>query len=184
MTNNVFLRLIREVLKAGFAEQGIGDVRVMQNFQGKKVTTPTVPAVIVHRIGDRPAGWQSRKVTKFDTDAATHVVNTETQPWITTFQINVLVPRVDPELESLDDLSSDDLLRLTRMLLQGQRMLDACKKAEFGVLPASQIQPNLVQDEHDNWINEPSFNLEITTVQRLEWAVDRAYAGNVRIERV
>lgn len=169
---------------AGFREQGISDVRVMQNFQGKKVTTPSVPAVIIHRIGDRPAGWQSRKAATLGTDALKEINAVETQPWITTFQINVLVPRVDPELESLDDLSSDDLLRLTRMLLQGQHMLDACKKAEFGVLPASQIQPNLVQDEHDNWINEPSFNLEITTVQRLEWVVDRAYAGNVRIERV
>lgn len=184
MINNVFLQVIRDVLLAGFREQGIGDVRVMQNFQGKKVTTPTVPAVIIHRVGDRPAGWQSRKASKFASDAFTHVVTTETQPWITTFQINVLVPRVEPELQDLNDITSDDLLRLTRMLLQGQRMLDACKKAEFGVLPASQIQPNLVQDEHDNWINEPSFNLEITTVQRLEWAVDRAYAGNVRIERV
>lgn len=184
MTNNVFLRLIRDVLKAGFAEQGIGEVRIMQNFQSKKTTTPVVPAVIVHRIGDRPAGWQSRKVAKLAENSFKNVTTIETQPWITTFQINVLVPRVEPEKESINDLSSDDLLRLTRMLLQGQRMLDACKKAEFGVLPASQIQPNLVQDEHDNWINEPSFNLEITTVQRLEWVVDRAFAGNVRIERV
>lgn len=184
MINNVFLRTVREVLMAGFREQGIGDIRIMQNFQGKKVTTPAVPAVIIHRVGDRPVGWQSRKATKLASNAFTHVVTEETQPWITTFQINVLVPRVAPELESLNDLSSDDLLRLTRMILQSQRMLDACKKAEFGVLPASQIQPNLVQDEHDNWINEPSFNLEITTVQRLEWVVDRAYAGNVRIERV
>lgn len=185
MKNNIFLKLIRDVLKAGFAEQDIVDIRVMQNFQGKKTATPEKPTIVIHRVGDRPVGWQSRKASKFiDNYALDKLVVTEKQGWITTFQINAFVPRKAPELETIDDYSSDDLLRIARMLLQGRRMLDACKKAEFGILPASALAPNWVQDEHDNWINEPSFNLEITSVQRIDWTVDRAYRGDVRIERV
>lgn len=178
MKNNVFLKLIRDVLKTGFAEQGIVDIRVMQNFQVNKTATPEEPTIVIHRVGDRPVGWQSRKVSN------DRLVVTEKQGWVTAFQINALVPRKAPELETIDDYSSDDLLRIARMLLQGRRMLDACKKAEFGILPASALAPNWVQDEHDNWINEPSFNLEITSVQRIDWTVDRAYRGDVRIERV
>lgn len=180
MNNNLFMNLIRNVLKRGFAEQGINNIRVMQNFQGKKTNSPDTPTVAVHRIDDRPVHWQSRKAVSDGDDKLIR----EEQSWITTFQFNAFVPRVEPELETMDDVSSEDLLRIARMILQGQRMLDTCKQAGFGLLPAATTSPNWVQDEHDNWVNEPSFNLEIATKQRLDWKVPTLVMGDVYIKRV
>lgn len=180
MKNNLFMNLIRNVLIRGFNEQGINGVRVMQNFQGKKTNSPDTPTIVVHRLDDRPVYWQSRKAVSVE-DAK---LIREEQSWITTFQFNAFVPRVSPEKETEEDVSSEDLLRIARMILQGQRMLDACKQAGFGVLPAATTSSNWVQDEHDNWVNEPSFNLEITTKQRLDWKVPTLVMGDIYIKRV
>lgn len=180
MKNNLFMNLIRNVLISGFAEQSLGSIRVMQSFQAEKTNSPDTPTITVHRIDDRPAHWQSRKAVSTDTDK----IIREEQSWITTFQFNAFAPRVKPELETEEDVSSEDLLRIARMILQGQRMLDACKQAGFGLLPAATTSPNWVQDEHDNWINEPSFNLEIATKQRLDWKVPTLVMGDVYIKRV
>lgn len=180
LTNNGFLQLIRNVLVKSLADSGINNVLVRQNFPSKKTETPSEPFVVFHRVQDMPVHWQSRKAKISN---SRKVISHE-QHFITTFQVNAFMPRVAPEQETVNDLSSEDLLRLVHMILQSQHMLDACKQAGLGLLPALNIAPNWVQDEHDNWINEPSFNLEIASKQKLEWETPVVTSGNVRIECV
>jgi len=180
VTNNVFLKLLRDVLVKSLADISINNVLVRQNFPSKKTETPNEPFVVFHRISDEPMHWQSRKAKVINSQK----VIVHEQQFITTLQVNAFMPRVAPEKESINDLSSEDLLRYVHMILQSQRMLDACKQAELGLLPILNITPNWVQDEHDNWINEPSFNLEITSKQQLVWNTPVVESGKIRIERV
>lgn len=167
MTNNSFLKLVRSVLLQGFATQGITGVRVQQGFQKRTTSAAVGPVIVIHRIDDEAVGWESRRVKRrFDGTLST----TNEQNFVSTFQFNALAPRPDPQEETVDDRSSDDYLRLALMFLQGQLMIDSCKKVGLTVFKATVVSPNWVKDEHDNWENEPSFNLQIASKEVLEWA--------------
>lgn len=170
MTNNQFMALVRGVLRRGLELQGVANVRILQNYQGKKTSAPETPCLVFHRVDDQPRHWQYRHTAITDV-ANRKITQTEYQNFETTFQVNALVPRVAPEDEDINDVSAEDLLRVAHMLLQGQLMLDVCKKAGVGILHVSTFTPNWVQDEHDNWEAEPSFNIVIATKQELKWEV-------------
>lgn len=166
MTNNEFMFLVREVLKKQLGLQNLSNVRLMQGWQGKKTQTPNEPVLVFHRVSDDPVHWQYRN---FNVRSNGSTVVTESQNFITTFQVNALVPRVKPEDEQLTDMSSEDLLRKAQICLQSRAMLEACKAAGLGLLPVTSWTPNWVRDEHDNWIAEPSFNLSIASKEQLSW---------------
>lgn len=174
MNNNRFMKLIRSVLLTSLNEQGVNNARVVQGYQKKTTSAPTSPVIVIHRMDDETVGWTSRvnKTTQtFPPKRVALPTTRNEQNFITTFQINALVPRKNPEDETVNDVSADDLLRMTYIILQSQQMLDACKDEELGLLKASPILPNWVKDEHDNWENEPSFNLLIASKETLEWHV-------------
>lgn len=94
---NEIYKLIREVLIAGFAGQGM-TVRVMQSYSGVSTGPPAVPAIIMHHITSERVGWQSRKpgVTSGKPEIIEH------QNVAETIQFNAVMPFVKPEDETVD----------------------------------------------------------------------------------
>ncbi|SUW63477.1 Uncharacterised protein [Buttiauxella agrestis] len=153
---NAIFKLLRDVLIAGFAEQGM-QVRVMQSYTGVSTGPPAVPAIIMHHIATERVGWQSHQLRA---DAGNPVL-IEKQNVAETIQFNAVLPEVNPEDETIDTLSAQGVLTMASMILQSHRMILAVKAEGMGVQVVRSITSNYIQNESEQWENVPSFDLVI-----------------------
>ncbi|HAW0896327.1 TPA: hypothetical protein JLK53_004044 [Escherichia coli] len=176
---NEIFRLIRSVLIAGFAEQGM-TVRVKQSYSEVSSGPPDVPAIIMHHIGTERVGWQSRRGEVVN--ATGRVV--ERQNVAETIQFNAVLPFVKPEDETVDTPTVQGVLTLASMILQSKPMLDALKSAGMGMQVVKAIQSNYIQNEKEQWENVPSFDLVIChklTLAHFTGVVDGFTSGIYRV---
>jgi len=153
---NEIFKLLRDLLIAGFADQGLA-VRVMQSYSGISTGPPDVPAIIMHHIGTERVGWQSREVKITNSLGE----ETERQNAAETIQFNAVLPFVRPEDETTDTPTVQGVLTIASMLLQSRAMLDAVKAAGMGIQVVKTITTNYIQNEKEQWENVPSFDLVI-----------------------
>lgn len=153
---NEIFKLIRDVLIAGFAGQGM-TVRVMQSYSGVSTGPPKVPAIIMHHITTERVGWQSRKprVNNGNPEIVEHQNAAET------IQFNAVLPFVKPEDETVDTPTVQGVLTVASMILQSHQMLSALKAAGMGMQVVKPITSNYIQNESERWENVPSFDLVI-----------------------
>ncbi len=176
---NEIFKLVRGVLIAGFAEQGM-PVRVMQSYSGISSGPPDVTAIIMHHIGTERVGWQSRKGEVVGIAASV----VEKQNVAETIQFNVVLPFVPPENETINTPTAQSVLTLASMILQSKPMLDALKPVGMGVLAVKAIQSNYIQNENERWENVPSFDLVIChklTLTHSVGVVDEFTSGIYRV---
>ena len=153
---NEIFALLRQVLIAGFAEQGM-TVRVMQSYAGVSSGPPSVPAIIMHHISTERVGWQSCKAVMVD-DTGKVI---EQQNAAETIQFNAVLPFISPEDETEQTLTAQDVLTMASMLLQSRAMIDAANSAGMGLQVVKAITTNYIQNEKEQWENVPSFDLVI-----------------------
>lgn len=175
MTELAIFKLIRDVLLAGFAAQGMGAVRVKRSYASTKSSAPDAPAIIMHRIDSQRVGWSGRRFYKEDN--AGHQVTMQNHA--ITFQFNALVPVEDEE--SLDTLTAGDLLDTAALILQSRAMIDTCKAAGIGIERISAIRSNYVQNENDDWEQEPSFDLVVDVRKELITSVNVVTSTDIKI---
>lgn len=175
MTELQIFKLIRIVLLQGFAGQDMDNVRVKRSYASTKSSAPDAPAVIMHRIDSLRVGWSSRTFSLTETEAR----QTTSQNHAITFQFNALVPVEEEETD--DTLTAGDLLDTAALILQSRAMLDACKAAGIGIERISAIRSNYVQNENDNWEQEPSFDLVIDVKKELITSVNVVTSTDIKI---
>lgn len=153
---NEIYKLIRDVLIAGFAGQGM-TVRVMQSYSGVSTGPPAVPAIIMHHITSERVGWQSRKprLTSGNPEIIEH------QNVAETIQFNAVLPFVKPEDETVDTPTVQGVLTTASLILQSHSMLTALKAVGMGMQVVKPITSNYIQNESEQWENVPSFDLII-----------------------
>lgn len=153
---NEIYKLIRDVLIAGFSDQGM-TVRVMQSYSGVSTGPPAVPAIIMHHISTERVGWQSRKARVNNGNPEIF----EQQNAAETIQFNAVMPFVKPEDETIDTPMAQGVLTTASLILQSHTMLKALKDAGMGMQVVKPITSNYIQNESEQWENVPSFDLII-----------------------
>lgn len=176
---NEIFRLIRSVLIAGFAEQGMA-VRVMQSYSGVSTGPPAVPAIIMHHIATERVGWQSRKARV--NNGSPEIF--EQQNAAETIQFNAVLPFVKPEDETIDTPTVQGVLTTASLILQSHTMLKALKDAGMGMQVVKPITSNYIQNESEQWENVPAFDLVIChklTLAHSTGVVDGFTSGIYRV---
>lgn len=177
---------IRQMLLTGFASQNM-PVRVQRNYQQRSTGTPDVPTIVYHRIATAPSGWQYRKHERLDKTAPngdpyfvakeTHLSNE-----VITFQFNAIVKDPAPDDESITDVTASDLLLKARMIFVAERT--RLKSLGVNILHITTVADVMVQNESDNWEEQPSFDLQFAVKQELSREVGAATQLTGSIQRV
>lgn len=178
MNERLLQKVIRELFIQGFTSRGY-QIRVQRNFQQRNHAAPSTPTLIYHRITTTPVGWQYRKVerTGVNTGRETHYSNE-----LITYQFNGLVVNPEPENESLDDMTSADLVRIARMIAVAER--PRLKSLGINMLHITEVADVMVQNESDNWEEQPSFDIQFSIKQELSRDIGRVTELTGHIYRV
>lgn len=178
--NEIRLRkLIRESLLSGFTEQGL-TISVQRNQQQLWAQTPSNPTLVYHRIATTPVHWTySKTKVVAGRDQTEHHSNK-----LVTYQINAVVPNVNPEDETEDTLLAEDYLNTARMILQSRNFLAVCKGLGINVLSVTSVADVAVQNESDNWESQPSFDVTFAVKDILTQSVGRVESFDTNIYRV
>lgn len=179
MTEIQIRRLIRESLLSGFTEQGIA-VSVQRNMQQRWNQTPSNPTLVYHRIATTPVHWTYHKSKV----VAGKDLNEHHSNSLVSYQINAIVPNVNPEDETEDTLLAEDYLTKARMILQSRNFLEVCKGLGINVLSVTSVADVTVQNESDNWESQPSFDITLAIKDVLTQSVGRVESFDQNIYRV
>lgn len=172
-------RLIRESLLSGFASQGL-TIGVQRNMQQRWNQPPSYPTLVYHRIATTPVHWTYRYAKVVDgNDIVEHHSNSTI-----TYQINAIVPNVNPEDETEDTLLAEDYLTKARMILQSQAFLETCKGLGINVLSVTSVADVTVQNESDNWESQPSFDITLAVKDILTQSIGRVESIDINLHRV
>lgn len=170
-------QLICETLLSGFASIPL-PIRAQRSYQPSNHAAPSTPTIVFHRIATTPAHWVYRKVsTDGFRDTVEHHANK-----LVTYQMNALV--VEPEEETIDDMTASDYLDKARMMFQSADFLGKCKTLGINVLHITTMADVPVQNESDEWEYQPSFDVTFAIKDVLTQSAKRADAVRLKIHSV
>jgi hypothetical protein len=157
-------------------------VPVLQAYQPTMQGVNTAPALYIHKIGDQRVGFprkRSKWVTTYsqletesDQGIATEsgigvdadgtqqssMVHTETQRYVTTFQISALATQ-DPSTPM--QLTASDLVNFAAAVVQSDAFIQAIEAQGVGVLKVFDVRNPYFQDDRGQFEASPSFDMTL-----------------------
>jgi hypothetical protein len=153
---------------------------VLQGWQPTTQGAPDAPAITLYVTSDVDFGSPSRADVWDEPNAI--FVHREVQQRETTFQVNAIVPAVNPA--DLTALTAQDLLRQFRMHLRSDAVLAALRVAGLSILRPRDIRQVWVESDGGQPESNPSFDLVVRHSDILESTTPVVITSAVIIERV
>ena len=159
LDNVIFKELIQEI-KTGLTSLGLPSVGVKRSYQPTQQGTNSAATVYVFKLFDERMG--SAAVMDIWDEDNQEEVHTETQQYVTHYQVSALV-RENPA--DTTGLTASDLCNYVSAILQSRSSISALQSKGLGVLKVNQIRnPYFVDDKGQNEAS-PSFDFQLTHKQ-------------------
>lgn len=157
MTDNELIILFTGIIDTGLAARGYNDVVVIAGSQPTQQGAPSGPNVRFIKLFDHQYG-NSTTQTVVDPDDHTMMIETQTQFYESTFQINTLV------IEDPNNISytASDLASTVALILNSNAARLAFKASNVGVLQITDIRAPIFLDELDRREYAPNFDFTLT----------------------
>jgi len=164
MTDNQLFALIGTVMSAGLTAQGV-TVGIRQSNQPTLQGTPSIPFLFVQKISDHRYGFLAKS---YSTVSGITTL-TETQPYITAFQVEALVPLANPS--NTTSLSAADYVNAAALAMQSSAAIGLLEQNTVRVLRITDIRQTFFRDEKGLNEASPSFNFSLVHSQVLQTVV-------------
>ena len=160
MLDNALISNIISLLNSGLNSIGQAGILVKQAYQPTQQGANTAPTLYLHKIADQRIGTVYR-ANVWDATSST-MVYTETQQYVTTFQISGLATQ-DPTQTS--GLTASDIVNYAVYVMQSLATITALEALGVGVLRVGDVRNPYFTDDRDRFEASPSFDFQLTHKQ-------------------
>jgi len=158
MNDNSIIKVLRDVLLAGLAANGQASVAVQQAYQPTQQGANTDPSVYFFKVGDNRYGFVERKYSYGTLNSTL----TESQLYISTFQIEAWVRQVPTAIVDYSLLTASDLVNLCARILLTQAAVDTFSANNIGLLRINDVRNPFFIDDRGQYEASPSFDVQLT----------------------
>ncbi len=155
MLDNALIALLINVIIAGESAANIAGTPVKQAFQPTAQGANSQPTAYLYKLGDRRVGYVARTDVWDTVDSV--MVHTETQQYMTTFQVSALAQQ-NPATPT--QYTASDILNLVAGILQSEDTVAALEAQDVGILHIGEVRNPYFQDDYQR--NEASPSMDIT----------------------
>lgn len=159
MNDNQIIKVLRDVLITGLANNGQSDALVQQAYQPTQQGANTSKSVYFFKVDNVRYGFGSREYS-YGTFLSTLV---ESQLYITTFQIQAWVRQIPTEVVDYNLLTASDLVNLCARILVSQASLAVFNANDIGVLRITDVRNPFFIDDRGQFETSPSFDIQLTS---------------------
>jgi hypothetical protein len=157
MLDNQLISLIKSTLQTGLTAIGQGSIVVKQAYQPTQQGTNISPTLYLSKIMDMRFGAVER-THEWDADNLIEVY-TETQRYITTFQVNALATQNPSNTASL---TASDIVNYAAAVLESLGTIQLLRAQGVGIFKIGQIRNPYFKDERDRFEASPSFDFVLS----------------------
>lgn len=159
MNDNALIKALRDVLLTGLSKNGQADVDVQQAYQPTQQGANSSKSVYFFKVSDSRYGFGARQYSYGTIDSTL----TESQLYITTFQIQAWVRQIPMLAVDYSLLTASDLVNLCARILLSQSALDAFNANNIGVLRITDVRNPFFIDDRGQFEASPSFDVQLTS---------------------
>lgn len=159
MNDNALIKVLREILLTGLFVNNQADVEVEQAYQPTQQGANSSKSVYFFKVSDNRYGFGARQYS-YGTMNSTL---TESQLYVTTFQIQAWVRQVPTLVVDYSLLTASDLVNLCARILLSQAALDTFDTNNIGVLRITDVRNPFFIDDRGQFESSPSFDVQLTS---------------------
>ena len=160
MKDNELIAAIRAAIIAGEPIVGLKGIDVVQAYQPTQQGVARQPTIYLFKIGDHRYGSLGR--TDIWDEPDSEEIHTETQYYLTTFQISALATQ-DPS--DLAKPTASDIVNGVAAIMQNSTTIQNLQDQDIGLLRVADVRNPYFIDDRGRFEASPSFDIDVVHKQ-------------------